>query len=179
MPMEDTLKSIDTEHEPQPLQELKRAGLSALRRIAHDPRTHRVFDIATHKVEYVDDLLGVRTRHLDVHRSCRAHIEATFRHAQALGQLPKQPDALVLAVTYLALIDGLPKVTCSVRVEQVEGRTITTLEMIAPLGRLIETSEIATAVAFLASNDARHMTGAKLIVDGGLIHCATFHMMPK
>jgi xanthine dehydrogenase molybdenum-binding subunit len=28
----------------------------------------------------------------------------------------------------LALIDGLPKVTCSVRVEQVEGRTITTLE---------------------------------------------------
>jgi xanthine dehydrogenase molybdenum-binding subunit len=28
----------------------------------------------------------------------------------------------------LALIDGLPKVTCSVRVEQVEGRSITTLE---------------------------------------------------
>jgi xanthine dehydrogenase molybdenum-binding subunit len=28
----------------------------------------------------------------------------------------------------LALIDGLPKVTCSIRVEQVEGRTITTLE---------------------------------------------------
>ncbi len=28
----------------------------------------------------------------------------------------------------LALIDGLPKVTCSIRVEQVEGRSITTLE---------------------------------------------------
>lgn len=107
MPMEDTLKSIDTAHAPDPLHQLKRTMLDALQRIAHDPRTHRVFDIATHKVEYVDDLLGVRARHLDVHKSCRAHIEATFQLAQNLGQLPVQPTAHVMAVTYLALIDGL------------------------------------------------------------------------
>lgn len=107
LPMEDTLKSIDTDHEPDPLHQLKRTMLDALKRIAHDPRTHRVFDIATHKVEYVDELLGVRTRHLDVHKSCRAHIEATFQLAQTLGQLPPQPSAHVMAVTYLALVDGL------------------------------------------------------------------------
>jgi TetR/AcrR family acrAB operon transcriptional repressor len=107
LPMEDALKAIDTDHAPQPLLELKKSMLSALHRIAHDPRTHRVFDIATHKVEYVDDLLGVRTRHLDVHKSCGEHIEATFRHAIALGQLPATLDAHVVAVTYQALVNGL------------------------------------------------------------------------
>lgn len=107
LPMQDTLKAIDTAHETQPLRELKSSMLQALRRIAEDPRTRRVFDIATLKVEYVDDLLGVRTRHLDVHMSCRSHIEATFKRAQALGQLPERPDARVMAVGYLGLINGL------------------------------------------------------------------------
>jgi TetR/AcrR family acrAB operon transcriptional repressor len=106
-PMEDTLKSIDVDATPQPLADLKQSMLAALQRIAHDPRTHRVFDIATHKVEYVDDLLGVRARHLDVHKACGAHIEATFRHAIALGHLGAHHDAHVLTVTYQALVNGL------------------------------------------------------------------------
>lgn len=107
MPMEDTLKAIDVDHDVQPLVQLKAAMRDALRRIAQDPRTRRVFDIATLKVEYVDDLMGVRQRHLDVHTSCRSHIEATFRRAQALGQLPPRPDARMMAVGYLGLINGL------------------------------------------------------------------------
>jgi TetR/AcrR family transcriptional regulator, acrAB operon repressor len=106
-PMEDTLKSIDANATPQPLVDLKQSILSALHRIAHDPRTQRVFDIATYKVEYVDDLLGVRTRHLDVHKSCGAHIESTFQHAIALGRLPAHHDARVLTVAYQALVNGL------------------------------------------------------------------------
>jgi TetR/AcrR family acrAB operon transcriptional repressor len=107
MPMEENLKAIDTAHEMQPLVRLKASMLNALSRIAEDPRTHRVFDIATLKVEYVDDLMGVRTRHLDVHTSCRSHIEATFQRAQALGHLPAKPDVHVMAVGYLGLINGL------------------------------------------------------------------------
>jgi NAD(P)-dependent dehydrogenase (short-subunit alcohol dehydrogenase family) len=38
-----------------------------------------------------------------------------------------------------------------------------------PMGRLGEPEEVADAIAFLASNDARFVTGAELIVDGGMI----------
>jgi NAD(P)-dependent dehydrogenase (short-subunit alcohol dehydrogenase family) len=46
-----------------------------------------------------------------------------------------------------------------------------------PLGDFTLPEDIAAVVSFLASDDSRHMTGTKLIVDGGLINCNTYHMM--
>lgn len=43
-----------------------------------------------------------------------------------------------------------------------------------PMGDFTSAQDVAAAVAFLASEDARHVTGAKLVVDGGLVHCDTY-----
>ncbi len=106
-PMLDTLNEIDTDTDEAPLASLRASTLQALHRIGHDPRTRRVFDVATHKVEYVDDLLGARTRHLSVHRSCSAQMAASFARAQALGQLPAHTPPAVLAAGFQALVNGL------------------------------------------------------------------------
>jgi len=61
--------------------------------------------------------------------------------------------------------------TRGVPVEEVieEGRAI------SPLGDFILPEDVAAAVAYLASDDARQVTGTELIVDGGIIHCDTYH----
>ena len=44
-----------------------------------------------------------------------------------------------------------------------------------PLGSFARLEDIASAVSFLASDDSRHMTGAQLVIDGGLVDCDTYH----
>jgi NAD(P)-dependent dehydrogenase (short-subunit alcohol dehydrogenase family) len=41
-----------------------------------------------------------------------------------------------------------------------------------PMGRMGDAWDVANAALFLASDDARYITGAELIVDGGL-SCST------
>jgi NAD(P)-dependent dehydrogenase (short-subunit alcohol dehydrogenase family) len=40
-----------------------------------------------------------------------------------------------------------------------------------PMGDFTRSEDVAAAVSFLASDDARHVTGSKLIVDGGIANC--------
>lgn len=52
---------------------------------------------------------------------------------------------------------------------QVAGRSIDDLgRMVSPLGRIAEVDDVANMVLFLASDEARHITGAEFVVDGGL-----------
>lgn len=85
-----------------------RSGVGeALLRIASDPQTRRVFEVATHKVEYVGELQAVRLRHLKSRSDFLAQVErglqAAARH-HAL-ELPVPPAAAAQGLH--ALIDGL------------------------------------------------------------------------
>lgn len=44
-----------------------------------------------------------------------------------------------------------------------------------PMGGFIELEDVTNAVVFLASDDSRQMTGAKLVIDGGSVYCDTYH----
>lgn len=43
-----------------------------------------------------------------------------------------------------------------------------------PLGEFTLPEDVAAMVSFLASDEARHMTGAQLVVDGGVVNCDTY-----
>jgi 3(or 17)beta-hydroxysteroid dehydrogenase len=45
---------------------------------------------------------------------------------------------------------------------------------VIPMGDFTLAEDVAAAVAFLASEDARHVTGSKLVIDGGIVHCDTY-----
>jgi 3(or 17)beta-hydroxysteroid dehydrogenase len=47
-----------------------------------------------------------------------------------------------------------------------------------PMGEFTTPEDIAAAVSFLTSDDSRHITGAKIIVDGGFVACDTFKRSP-
>jgi len=48
-----------------------------------------------------------------------------------------------------------------------------------PMGGLTLAEDVAAVVSFLASDEARRITAAKLVVDGGLVGCDTYHMVAR
>lgn len=65
--------------------------------------------------------------------------------------------------------------------EKARQRGVTAAEILeeaktsSPLGGFTLAEDVAAAVSFLASEEARHTTGAKLMVDGGFVDCDTYH----
>lgn len=107
MPLQCALESAQEPAGGDPLPRLKKALRSALRQTVVDPQTRRVFEVATHKVEYVDSLCAVRERH----RQMRERVVGQFRQvlrksAEATGVRLAIP-AGTAACGLHALVDGL------------------------------------------------------------------------
>jgi len=67
----------------------------------------RVFEIATHKVEYVDEMHADRERHLSIRNDCIADVERVLKASVKRGELTRRMPARAAAVGLHALLDGL------------------------------------------------------------------------
>lgn len=107
LPLEESLQCAAAAHAQCPVVELRLAMLEALRKTANDAQTRRVFDIATHKVEYVAELLAVKERHLRVRNECLARTRQAMQRAAELSGRPLPVDVDSAALGLHVMIDGL------------------------------------------------------------------------
>ncbi|SCK35446.1 transcriptional regulator, TetR family [Variovorax sp. HW608] len=88
---------------------VERMMVEALQLVTTDPQMRRVFEVATHKVEYTHDMQSVHRRHLDARNECVVDFEKAMV-AEARRSRIKLPIPAADAASGLhALIDGLIK----------------------------------------------------------------------
>jgi TetR/AcrR family acrAB operon transcriptional repressor len=107
LPLEETAHQIDGPSVDDPLALMRDNFLRALHLTVNDPQVRRVFEIATHKVEYVDETQAVRERHLASRDECLSHAQRGITLAMKRGLLPRRMPARAAALGLHALIDGL------------------------------------------------------------------------
>ncbi len=107
LPLEESFQRMGQGRSPDPLQDIRGAMLDALHRAASDAQTRRVFEVATHKVEYVNEMRAVRLRHLAVRDECVSQLGKGLRQAARMrgGRLPVPAAAAARGLH--AMIDGL------------------------------------------------------------------------
>jgi len=107
LPLEHALADSAAVDDGSALHRMRRAMLLALKRTESDAQTRRVFEVATHKVEYVEALGAIRARHLQVRDECLVQMKrALLAGARAQGRrLPVTAEAAARGLH--ALVDGL------------------------------------------------------------------------
>ena len=93
--------------EGDPLQAVRDEFMAVLRRTVDDPQVQRVFDIASHRVEYVGELQAVRDRAVAAHTEWLARMEQCLREAMRRGHMGRRMPARAAAIGLHALIAGL------------------------------------------------------------------------
>lgn len=107
LPLEGELAVLDSAASPDPLDDLRSYMLAVLRRTVEDPQARRVFEIATLKVEFVDEMDAVRQRRRHSMNNWMARAERRVRHAAELGLIDRATEARTAALAMWTMIDGL------------------------------------------------------------------------
>jgi len=107
LPLEDALRQDEGGIAQDPLAELQRGILGAMKKIATDERTCRVFEIATLKVEYVDELMAVKARHLQCYVDSVSRMQRWLEDAAIRQSTPLQMSSAMAAQGLHSLVVGL------------------------------------------------------------------------
>ena len=107
LPLETAFQQAAGRQPGDPLPLLREGVLGALRQTARDERTRRVLEVATQKVEYVDELGAVRARHLAVRQAFLDQMQQSLRRSARWRGLQLAVPAPAAARGLHALVDGL------------------------------------------------------------------------
>jgi TetR/AcrR family transcriptional regulator, acrAB operon repressor len=107
LPMEEMAARAGDDDLADPLAYVRDCALNILRHLTSDAQCQRVFEICCHKVEYVDEMVQVRRRHVEARNNCLRHMERAFRNAAKKGLLARTINPRLAAVGLHALVDGL------------------------------------------------------------------------
>ncbi len=109
MPLEGALACAATSAKTSdsPLLALRESMMNALKQTANDEQTRRVFEVATHKVEYVSEMQAVRERHLRVRNECMAMTEKALREVVRRDNIKLSMTLPTAALGLHVILDGL------------------------------------------------------------------------
>ena len=106
LPFEDAMRRLD---DPQvnPVEALRASFTDAFSLAVENPQVRRVFEIAIHKVEYVEETSAVRERHISHRGEKLVQMERALALAAARGLIRSDVPPAITACALHALISGL------------------------------------------------------------------------
>jgi TetR/AcrR family acrAB operon transcriptional repressor len=107
LPMEAMVARSSDESVEDPLASLRACAVTALKRTASDPQCQRVFDVVTHKCEYLGEMAGVKGRVSSIQKGCVDRAELAIRNAIKRGKLPASVNPRLAAIGLDAMLFGL------------------------------------------------------------------------
>lgn len=107
MPMDEAVKLLGERAITDPLQSLRDEMMAVLQIVAGDEKARRVFEIATLKTEFTDEVDSARAHKREAVARWRGRMEVQFSQAKAEGKLPAGVDASNAAMCMWTMLDGL------------------------------------------------------------------------
>jgi TetR/AcrR family transcriptional regulator, acrAB operon repressor len=107
LPMEAMVGKSSEAAVADPLRSLRAAAVYALKRTATDRQCQRVFDVVTHKCEYLDEMAEVKRRIITADKGCVQQAMQAIGHAVRRGLLPRGVDPRLAAIGLDAMLYGL------------------------------------------------------------------------
>ena len=107
LPMEEGMRAAVSGGEHDPVALLERGIMDAFRLATADPQVRRVFEIASYKVEYTQEMSAVQERHHSGRQACIDDFEKALRLAAVQARVKMNIPASTAALGLHALVSGL------------------------------------------------------------------------